>query len=148
MVYFPGFTSSSILQKIQKDLQDVNLKSLKIDSLAKVTQDSTPVSTLGTMKELKESTPKLDGDGILLQPHQAHLRRGGSHLKNGGRHQVGMNRDHPPNLTPDPTPQHANTQPITRPDHPTQYTTPNHPTHRPNPCFLSFLVLFCFTKLI
>ena len=46
----------------------------------------------GTVKELKESTPKLDGDGTLLQPHEAHLRRGGNHLKNGGRHGVGMNR--------------------------------------------------------
>ena len=70
-------------------------------SLAKVAQDSIPVSKFdndqvnhspGTMKELKESTPKLDGDGTLLQPHQAHLRRGGNHLKNGGRHGVGMNR--------------------------------------------------------
>ena len=36
------------------------------------------------MKELKESFPKLDGDGTLVQPHQAHLRRGGNHLKNAG----------------------------------------------------------------
>ena len=43
-------------------------------------------------KDLLESIPKLDGDGIFLQLHQAH-RRGGNHLKNGGRHQVGMNRD-------------------------------------------------------
>ena len=71
-------------------------------SLAKVTHDSIPVSKLendqvnhspGTMKELKVSTPKLDGDGTLLQPHQAHLRHGGNHLKNGGRHGVGMNSD-------------------------------------------------------
>ena len=58
----------------------------KIDSLkslAKVTQDSIPVSMFdndqvnhspGTMKELEESTPKPDGDGT--------LRRGGNHLKN------------------------------------------------------------------
>ena len=71
-------------------------------SLAKVTQDPIPVSKFdndqvnhspGTVKELKESTQKLDGDGILLQLHEAHLRRGGKHLKNGGRHQVGMNSD-------------------------------------------------------
>ena len=71
-------------------------------SLAKVTQDSIPVSKFdndqvnhspGTMKELKESTPKLDGDGTLLQPHQVHLRRGGNHLKIGDRHGVGMSSD-------------------------------------------------------
>ena len=53
-------------------------------SLAKVIQDSIPVNkfdndqvnhSLGTVKELIESTPKLDGNGILLQPHQARLRR-------------------------------------------------------------------------
>ena len=45
------------------------------------------------MKELKGSTPKLDGYDTLLQPHQANLRRGGNHLKNGGRHGVGMDID-------------------------------------------------------
>ena len=71
-------------------------------SPAKATQDSIPVSKFdndqvkrspGTMKELKKSTPKLDGDGIFLQPHQAHLRRGGNRLKNGGRQGVGMNSE-------------------------------------------------------
>ena len=71
-------------------------------SLEKVTQDTIPVSkfdndqvnlSLGTVKDLNESTRKLDGNGILLQPHQARLLRGGNHLKNGGRHQVGMNVD-------------------------------------------------------
>ena len=70
--------------------------------LAKVTQDSNPVSkfdndqvnhSLNTMKELKELSPELDEDGIFLQPHQAHLRRGGNHQTNGGRHGVGMNSD-------------------------------------------------------
>ena len=68
-------------------------------SLAKQTQDSIPVSKFdservnhGTMKELIDSTPKLDGDGVLLQPHQAHLRRGGNHLKNCIK-QVGMKSD-------------------------------------------------------
>ena len=28
------------------------------------------------VKELNESTRKLDGNGVLLQPHQARLRRG------------------------------------------------------------------------
>ena len=62
-------------------------------SLEKVTQDTIPVSKFdndkvnfspGTVKDLKESTRKLDGNGILLQPHQARLLRGGNHLKNGG----------------------------------------------------------------
>ena len=46
-----------------------------------------------SVKELNELTRKLDGDGILLLPHQARLRRGGNHLKNGGRHRVGTNSD-------------------------------------------------------
>ena len=46
-----------------------------------------------TVKELNEATRKPDGNGILLQPHQARLRRGGNHPTNGGRHQVGMNSD-------------------------------------------------------
>ena len=41
--------------------------------------------SLNTTKELKELTPKL--------AHQAHLRRGGNHQTNGGRHGVGMNSD-------------------------------------------------------
>ena len=69
-------------------------------SLEKRTQDSIPVSKFdndqvnhlpGTMKEMKESTPERDGDGTFQQPHQAHLRRVGNHLKNGGRRGVGMN---------------------------------------------------------
>ena len=74
--------------------------SASMKNLAKVTQDSIPVSkfdndqvnhSLGTMKELRESTRKLEGHGIFFQPHQVHLR-GGNHLKMVGRHhQVGMN---------------------------------------------------------
>ena len=36
---------------------------------------------------------KPDGNGILLQPHQARLRRGGNHQTNGGRRRVGINSD-------------------------------------------------------
>ena len=68
-------------------------------NLATLTQDFVPMSkfdsdqvnhSLGKMKDLSESTPKLDGDGTLLQPHQAHRRRG-NHLKNGCRRGIGMN---------------------------------------------------------
>ena len=45
------------------------------------------------MKEPNELTRKLDGNGILPLSHQAHLRHGGNHQKNGGRHRVGMNSD-------------------------------------------------------
>ena len=71
-------------------------------SLVKVTQDSIPVNkfdndqvnhSLGKEKELNESTPRLDGNGILLQPQQARLRRGGNHQTSGGMHGVGMNSD-------------------------------------------------------
>ena len=44
-------------------------------------------------KEPNELTRKLDGDGILLLPHQARLRHGGNHQTNGGRHRVGMNSE-------------------------------------------------------
>ena len=72
----------------------------KMKSLEKRTQDSIPVSKFdndqvnhlpGTMKEMKESTPERDGDGTFQQPQQAHLRRVGNHLKNGGKRGVGMN---------------------------------------------------------
>ena len=71
-----------------------------MESLAKVTQGSIPVSKFdsevnhspSTVKELNESTPKLDGNGILLQHHQARLRRGGNHQTNGDKHGVGMNK--------------------------------------------------------
>ena len=44
-----------------------------------------------SVKEPNELTRKLDGDGILLLPHQARLRHGGNHQTNGGRHRVVMN---------------------------------------------------------
>ena len=78
-------------------------KSDHTKSLAKITRDSIPVGKFdndqvndspGTVEDLHESTRKLDGNGILLQPHQARLRCGGEHhLKNGDKHQVGMNSD-------------------------------------------------------
>ena len=43
-----------------------------------------------TVKEPNELTRKPDGNGILLLPHQAHLRHG-NHQINGGRHRAGMN---------------------------------------------------------
>ena len=53
-----------------------NSKRDYLKSLAKVTQDSILVSELGTMKELKESIPKLDGDGTSAASPSS-LRRGG-----------------------------------------------------------------------
>ena len=46
-----------------------------------------------SVKEPNELTRKLDGNGILLLPHQAHLRHGGNHQSNCGRHRVGINRE-------------------------------------------------------
>ena len=69
-------------------------------SLEKEGQKSIPANKYGKerinlsqdlVKEPNELTPKMDGDGILLLPHQACLRHGGNHQTNGGRHQVWMN---------------------------------------------------------
>ena len=56
-------------------------------------EGSTKNGSQDSVKEPNELTRKLDGDGILLLPHQARLRRGGNHLKKGGRHRVGTNSD-------------------------------------------------------
>ena len=45
-----------------------------------------------SVKEPNELTRKLDGNGILLLPHQAHLRHGGNHQSNCGRHRVAIAR--------------------------------------------------------
>ena len=123
------------------------LKSDYMNSLAKVTQDSIPVSksdndnhSFGTAKELKESTPKLDGDGFFLQPHQAHLRRGGNHLKNGGRHQVGMNSDFSFNPCVKVFRLQAMAIPLKATEGCNHYTKPTHTSHsRTRDFFLAWL---------
>ena len=45
------------------------------------------------VKEPNELTRKEDGNGILLQTHQARLRHGGNQQINGGRHRAGVNSE-------------------------------------------------------
>ena len=72
--------------KIKERLHEESEKeSQEFISVSRFENDQVSHSS-GTMKGLKESTPKLDGDGILLQTHQVHLRRGENHLKNDGRY--------------------------------------------------------------
>ena len=67
--------------------------------VAIVSEDHSKIATAAELSDVKmlgclcSTVQELDGGGTLLQPNQAHLRRGGNHLKTGGRHGVGMNSD-------------------------------------------------------
>ena len=81
--------------RIKERLYEVSGERRTKDPSQQTSTAKSDSTVLKTRMEPNELTPKLDGDGILLLPHQARLRHGGNHQTTGGRHRVGINSDFP-----------------------------------------------------